>query len=120
MTGNVSADAHLVSDVRQLGANLPADLRSQEPTLSGTVYEQTSTGRNPVANAWVSLDGLYGLGLLIADTLTDAEGRYVLCGVPQLPGLELLATADGFQLFEYSSDLIGRTTLDVELRRKTP
>jgi hypothetical protein len=119
-TGNVSADTHIVTDPQQLGANLPTELLAQGPTLSGVAYEQTPGGRRPVPNVWVTLDGLDGLGLLIADTLTDSEGRYVLCGVPHLPGLALVAAADGFELFEFYNGLVGRTTLDLEMRRKTP
>jgi hypothetical protein len=119
-TGNVSADTHIVTDPQQLGANLPPELMAQGPTLSGVAYEQTASGRRPLANVWVTLDGLDGLGLLIADTLTDSEGRYVLCSVPHLPGLSLLALVDGFELFEFYSGLVGRTTLDFEMRRKTP
>ena len=68
-------------------------------------------------NVWVSLDGLHGLGILIAETLTDADGRYELCNVPHLPGLTIYASLTGFQLFEHSADLIGKQTLDIELRR---
>lgn len=115
--GDVAADIHTIVDPLLLGGNLPEALRSQEPTLSGMVYEQTPDGRRPVPNVWVSLDGLHGLGLLIAETLTGADGRYALCRVPHLPGLTIYASLTDFQLFEYSADLIGKQTLDIELRR---
>jgi hypothetical protein len=117
MTGNATADVHFVSDPGRLGGHLPDELASQGPTLAGTVYEDTANGRVPVPNAWVSLDGLYGLGLMVADTLTDAEGRYLLCAVPQLPGLTLYVSAAGFPLVEIYDGLIGRASLDVVLKR---
>jgi hypothetical protein len=113
------ADLHIVADTSQLGANIPAELAAKTPTLSGVVYESTPQGRRPVPNAWVVLDGLNGNGLLIADSLTDADGRYVLCAVPHLPRLVLQAVASGFELAEFTQgDVIGKTTVDIEMNRR--
>ena len=117
--GNVSVDVETVTDPLQFGANIPVAMQSRSPTISGVVYEQTSAGRRPVPNAWVSLDGLGGLGLLVADTRTDADGRYILCGVPQLAGLTLMASAQGFKLFEVYNGVFGVTTFDIELQRSS-
>lgn len=117
ITGNVTMDVHTVTDALQLGAHLPDLLSSQQPTLSGMVYEQSSNGRLPLANTKIYLDGLDGLGLIIATTLTDNEGRYVLCSVPPIRGLIVQAALTGFQLFESKGDLTGVTTLDIEMRR---
>jgi len=118
-TTDVTADLFVVTDARWLGAGLPAELLAQTPTLSGLVYETTPEGRRPVPNAWVWLDGLYGLGQLVADTRTDADGRYVLCAVPRFPGMVIQVSTDGFQMFESTGDLVGVETLDIELRRTT-
>ena len=115
--GNVTQDVHVVTDPLLLGARLPSELAAVGPTLSGMVYELTSEGRLPLRDVRVELDGLDGLGLVIATTLTDANGRYLLCGVPQLRGLYLFASKSGYKLFETGSNLIGQPTLDIELRR---
>lgn len=115
--GNVTQDVRVVTDPLQLGAGLPPELAAIAPTLSGTVYEVTSEGRLPLKDVRVELDGLGGLGLVIATTLTDADGRYLLCGVPQLRGLYLFASKSGYKLFETGTNLLGQSTLDIELRR---
>ena len=118
-SGNTTLDVHRVVDKNQLGANLPAALLAQTPTLSGVVYESTPQGRQPIPNAWVTLDGEGGLGLLVADTLTDAQGRYVLCSVPQTPMMAIVAGAQGFDLAEiFGPALANKTTLDIEMRRR--
>jgi len=104
-----------VIDAEQLGGHLPASLLALGPTLSGVVYEDTPAGRLPVPDAGVILDSLYGLGLVIADTGTDADSRYVLCGVPDVPGLTLQVSASGYQPAELAAT--GTSTLDVPLRR---
>src|SRR5688572_16407894 len=48
--------------------------------ISGVVYELTDSGRQPLANAWVGWDAL--LDAVVAETRTDAQGRYRLCGMP--------------------------------------
>src|SRR5262245_50948444 len=115
---NLAADLHVVADDSRLGANLPAELAAKTPTLSGVVYENTPEGRRPVPGAWVWLDGLNGLGVLVADTLTDADGRYLLCGVPAAPRLALSVSATGFEPVDLSSDQIGTANIDIEMKRK--
>lgn len=121
-TGDHEVDVHAVTDFAQLGANLPAELQAQSPTLSGQVYELTpGGGREPVPNAWVWLDGLHGMGLLAADTRSGPDGRYVLCAIPRLPGLVLQVAAGGFSLAEIPVEPDGGDmTLDVELRVGAP
>ena len=48
--------------------------------ISGVVYELTDNGRQPLSNAWVGWDAL--LDAVVAETRTDAQGRYRLCGIP--------------------------------------
>jgi hypothetical protein len=119
-TGDVAVDLHVVSDVGLLNANLPAALRSQEPTLSGVVFEVTANGPRRLANVWVTLDSLGGMGNLIADTVTDPDGRYVFCAVPHLPGVTVVAGLTGFDVYYSTGNLAGRTTLDIEMRRGVP
>jgi hypothetical protein len=117
-TGDAIADIQVVRDESMLGAHLPAGLNRMEPTLSGVAYETTSLGPKPLDRVAVSLDTNSGGAHVIARTVTDAEGRYVLCGVPSMPGLTIVAGLDGFDSFVSSGDLNGRSVLDLELRRK--
>jgi hypothetical protein len=50
--------------------------------ISGVVYELTDNGTQPVSNAWVGWDIF--LDTVVAETRTDAEGRYRLCGMPTI------------------------------------
>ena len=117
-TGDTVADVYVVRDTKHLGAHLPAALVGRGPTLSGQAFELVSGARRPIANVDVFLDAHYGDDRLIARTLTDEEGRYVLCSVPFLPGLTVTASRNGFDYFFSSGDLTGRSTLDIELRRR--
>jgi hypothetical protein len=118
--GGRPPEVHLVVDPKQLGANLPAALQALQPTLSGVVFERTPEGSRPLADVLVALDGSAGVGgVPIARTVTDAEGRYVLCAVPNVPYLALFASAAGFPLFETSVDP-ARAVLDIELLRQAP
>lgn len=114
---NVSRDLHVVSDVAQLGARLPSELMAQMPRLSGVVYENVDGRRTPISEVRVELDGLYGLGLVTATTLTDRDGRYVLCGLDgEGAGTYLFASKAGYALFSSSVTIAGNTVLDIELR----
>lgn len=103
---------------------LTAALLGRQPTLSGEAYELSTRsssspgGRRPLANVIVLLDAFFGNDHVIARTLTDAEGRYVFCNVPFLPGLTVTAGLDGFEKFVSTADLTGRSTVDLEMRRK--
>ena len=115
--GDLSRDVRVISNPRQLGARLPPELLFDTPTLSGVVTELTSDGRRPLSDVRVELDGLGGLGLVTATTLTDAEGRYVLCGLRNESATYLFASRAGYKLFEQTVALSGSTTLDIELQR---
>jgi hypothetical protein len=113
--GNSTADINLVVDPLGLVANLPPGLMLNAPTLSGTVYEQTPSGRRPIGGARVGLDGLNGDGVVIANTLTDAAGRYVLCGVPQRERTALFVETPGVvRVFQFD-DFGGKSTFDIEM-----
>ena len=81
VAGNATRDVHLVVDPAQLGAHLPAALLADTPTLSGLVFENAAQGRQAVPGVRVELDMISGLGDVSATTLTDSDGRYVLCGL---------------------------------------
>ena len=119
MTGDASADVVLVTDARLLGANLPAGLRNQGPTLSGVVFRTVLGERQPVAGIEVSLAAQPDpeeLFFEFARTLTDADGRYVLCNVPTTGDLVLaLPTGTGGRSVEAFGVTPG--VLDIQLRR---
>jgi hypothetical protein len=49
--------------------------------VSGVVYERTGIGRRPLAGVWVGWEPI--MDTVVADTRTDAQGRYRLCGIPR-------------------------------------
>jgi hypothetical protein len=115
---DVGENIHVVTDRQQLGAHLPAELLARTPFLSGVVFDVGSDGRRTsLADVRVELDAPYGLGLVAATTLTDADGRYVLCGLAGESSTYLFASKSGYRLFESSVTLAGNTSLDIELRR---
>jgi hypothetical protein len=114
---DTTRDIHAVDDPRQLGARLPPQLLADTPTVSGQVFELDEGGRRPVADVRVESDGLFGLGLVTATTLSDADGRYVLCGFQGEASTVVFASKTGYQLFEATTPINGNTTLNIELRR---
>jgi hypothetical protein len=112
-----NGDIHLISDPAQLGAHLPASFLSQTPLLSGMAFETASQGRRPLANVYIRLNYFEDDGRTIATTLTDTDGRFTFCAVPQVGYLMVSANKDGYQYF--ISDLISVSTpLEIEMRVK--
>ena len=124
-TGNTNLDVHAIVDPAKLGAHLPSELLVNTPTLSGTVFETTALGRQPVANVRVLVDMFGGLGGVDALTLTDSDGRYVLCGLggaaataPSTGSTYLWALKSGYKTAEVGTvQLNGNTIRDIELQR---
>lgn len=118
VTGDATRDVHAVSDTRQLGAHLPPPLLSEPQILSGVVFETTPGGRQPVSDVHVMYDGSGSGGdMVTASTVTDSEGRYVLCGLSSDRGAALFASKPGFPLVYKSVQTSGHaTTVDIELR----
>ena len=117
VTGSVARDVHLVEDHALLGARLPAELASQTPLITGIVYETTAGGRVPLNGVRVETDGLMGLGLVTATTLTDDEGRFVLCGQDGDLTTYLFAGKTGYTLAEVGTVAINGVPLAIELFR---
>ena len=118
VTGNANRDVHIIVDPAKLGAHLPSELLVDTPTLSGTVFETTALGRQPVPNVHVELDMLHGLGDVSATTLTDSDGRYVLCGLGGVASTYVYASKSGYRLADVGTvQLNGNTIRDIELQR---
>jgi hypothetical protein len=88
--GNVAMDFALVSK-----ANLTTSTTQSAPglrSLSGTIVEMTSAGKQPVAGAFVDFEPLEDFPAAV--TFSDGAGRFALCGLPQDETV-LLGTSSG-------------------------
>jgi hypothetical protein len=124
MTRDVTRDIEVVSVETLNSFAPPRPITAREPTLTGSVYEVTSTGRQPVVGAYIDADGASGLGLTLANTLTDLNGRYFLCDLD--PGMDLMVWEDdgddsnGWPALLKAIYPVGgppSTTLDIEIER---
>jgi hypothetical protein len=117
-TGNTNLDVHAIVDPAKLGAHLPSELLVDTLTLSGTVFETTALGRQPVPDVRVQLDMFGGLGDVSAQTLTDSDGRYVLCGLGGVASTYVWALKSGYRPADVGTvQLNGNTIRDIELQR---
>jgi hypothetical protein len=118
-TTRMQTDATLDLGVTSLGA-LPAVRRGSAPgsrTISGVVYEATPTGRQPVESAWVGWEAL--LDTVVAETRSDAAGRYLLCGLPVEQITGLFALKQGYSNVSYASVEPGTDrVVDIEITRR--
>jgi hypothetical protein len=89
-----------------------------ERVLSGTIFEASPTGRLPSVDAWVQVDGVMGDGRPLADTRSDANGRYVVCGLEGETDIPhaLVVAKPGYQIGYAALPTQGSGPLDVELR----
>jgi hypothetical protein len=118
---DVTRDVRIVQDYSLIGAGVPPAFLEGTRILSGAVFEAVAGGgRRPVPFATVSVGGYreyqHELGWPIANTRTDADGRYVICG------LEGSTTATVYvyknpiqQVHESVVELGSDTVLDIEL-----
>jgi hypothetical protein len=93
----------------------PRPLNVREPVITGAVFETTSGVRQPVAGALIDVD----TGMVDrATTLTDLNGAYFLCGLPQ-PAVEIGVWKDGYATkYVWPVDTTQSATLDIELQRQ--
>ena len=68
------ANIYLVADRTLVTAGIPAAMPRPSSALSGTVFEQSSEGTRPLIGARVYANPTF------TETLSDAQGRYLLCG----------------------------------------
>ncbi len=88
-----------------------------ERVLSGTIFEALPTARLPISGALVQVDGVYGDGLTLADTRSDADGRFLVCGLEGEPSQALVVSKSGYQFAVVPVPTQGADPVDVELRR---
>jgi hypothetical protein len=82
--GNMKADIQLVSraNLSASSSSVPAPAPGTR-FVSGVIFESTVAGRQPVAGAFVAFEPVEDIGTIAADTVSDAAGRYLLCGLPE-------------------------------------
>ena len=89
--------------------------------VSGTVFEITSNGRQPVRNVWVGWAAVSGLDdHFMAETITDAAGRYRVCGLPRERITLSAFPANARNGFYTSVDPGSDAIVDIEIARPTP
>jgi hypothetical protein len=83
--------------------------------VSGTVFEITANGRQPVSNVWVGWEAV--IDGSVAETRTDAAGHYRVCGLPRERFTLFAAPAYG-TVFSASVDPGSDAIVDIEIVRK--
>ena len=96
LTADTVMDVYVVADATLFVNGVPASMPVIQPTLSGTVFERAAEGVRPLQGVKLTADFSAGLGWgPSAATVTDAAGRYLLCGVDGVMGLDLGSSARG-------------------------
>jgi hypothetical protein len=120
------ADQPCVSAVELNGGNSTADIEifspadpmpdavTSLPLLTGTVFEQTEHGRQPIAGA----DVFYELMSPVARTTTDSNGRFSMCRLPAALGyLSLSKTGYTTTAQVTSFESVKELHLEIEMKR---
>jgi hypothetical protein len=115
--GDATLDVTVSSTADLVALNASTSATSPNSRIvSGTVFEITSNGRQPVRNVWVGWEAVGGLDRFMAETITDAAGHYRVCGLPrERITLSAFYERNGFYAsVEPGSDAI----VDIEIARK--
>ena len=108
------ANANTTMDIEVLTSGTRPVSPTDSPTLSGIVYENSPTGRRPVAGALVMFE--YLMDFVSATTTTDAQGHYSLCRMPIGGQRDLFVVADGKTLADVVVTVSGDQVLDIEVK----
>ena len=114
--GQTETTLRLVSEADVVRAREWPDFKV-ETLLSGTIFETSAMGRLPLPDARVQVDGVTGDGRPLSDTLTDADGRFVVCGLEGSPLHALVAFKTGYQWATTMIPTQGAGPIDLELKR---
>jgi hypothetical protein len=79
--------------------------------VSGTVYENTAAGKRHVAGAWVEYDPFTDNWAAL--TYTDANGRYLLCGIPEAARADIIAYHEDHRVAFVTAPAGQTTGLDI-------
>jgi hypothetical protein len=110
-----SFDVHLVRESALSQLRTFSFVRS--PFVEGLVYETTPAGRRGVRDASIVVDGASGLGLSLADTVSDDQGHFVLCGFEGETSMVLFAVKAGYELATVNLPIGSETAVEIELKR---
>jgi hypothetical protein len=112
--GNVTINLRLVR-LSNVSAS-PSSLPPQGPGMryiAGTIHEAGPEGKRPAAGVYVSYEPVSDVPA--ASTITDSDGRYLLCGIPSDKVAIITAYRDGQSGFTQA--VAGRTDdVDFELK----
>ena len=115
---DVKRDVRLIADRALLGNHLPGEFLAQAGTLTGTVFELAADGtRRPLSGASVVLDATPGLWAPFAQTVTDADGRYLICGLEGETSSFVWALLEAYPYVVFPVALGRDTTLDIEMAK---
>ena len=92
----------------------PRPLTVLDPTMTGTVFEVTPTGNQPLAGVSLELEEGY---FARAATVTDLNGHYFFCGVPS-KDVTFAVYKSGFAAKYIEPVDTSQATLDIELVRQ--
>jgi hypothetical protein len=114
--GDVIADIQLVSKAHLSAVSSSISMSPPGTrSVSGVVFKTGAEGREPVAGAFVAFEPVGES--IAADTMSDAAGRYLLCGLPEMRTVRIGAC------LQPCSDLIRLTVppgqssdVDIELK----
>jgi hypothetical protein len=107
MTADAAVDVELIP--RALVSASPDSVTNTPGfrSISGVIYENTPSGRQPVPGVFVAYE--HTESSPGATTLSDVDGRYLLCGIPNdLPAV--IGTSTGINRVVYIEAPPGQTT----------
>ena len=107
---SATANLELVSQ-----ANPIAEADPPRPSLVGTVYEITASGRQPVPGARVYFETLFEI--VAATTTTDQLGRYSFCRLPSFDSF-VTPVRSGYVTSSRAVSVSGRVEMDLEMKRQ--
>jgi hypothetical protein len=120
-TGDISFDVELVAESTLDASNSPSPLSATGAvTVTGVAYELVGASRQPVAGARLWFGD--SIGYTYATTVTDRDGRYLACNLPNNAkwpwGTELWAQKPGYVDTTIETiDTSRSTVVDIEMRR---
>lgn len=106
MEGDTTVDLQLVSRENVSASPDGVPLAPGFRFVSGVVFETTSAGRRPVPGVHVDYEPF--MDSPAAHTFTDADGRYLLCGIPADKAADIGAGLNGRAM--YATARPGQTT----------
>ena len=112
--GDVTRDIEVVAVETLSSLAAPRPLTARGTTLTGTVYETTAAGRQPLADARIEVDQY---DIPVAHTRTDLSGHYFFCDLP-VKGLEIFFGKPGYASLSHVPGDAVPPTIDIELTRQ--